>query len=676
MVTGLKTGNVLAPLVQDWLDRIDRAAKVRKTQFDDFANEAMQFFDSDGEFVWERLRKSIDKSASFGEAAAAVPFPSIRMNPNRVSEMVQVFGPVTYYQNHSRTVHPKTQDPQPIEMFGNPMDPMVQMQYQFLMQQQLQQNSVLEGRAKLLEQLLSSIPNETNLLSVGRAVIQEAFIKGASWIAIEMETLPGGDRKMPCARQVDPFDVVVDPAKCWDSVRWIARRRRMLYWEAEEFLGLPQDALKDKCCDLDGYTTTQEAEDARAGRSQGNEEKDIFEFWEVFSKRGMGHKGGRAGRQLSKLVTDILESWGEYSYVCVAKGCDYILNIPEDTFVQDVWTMQSVIAAPDGTIEEESPDLALNPGYNPEQLFVSTQWPIPFWVDRMWPLRCIGFLEKPQHLYPISLLKPGISYLRFLHFAYSYLATRTAVSSSAIVALAKEGEESLKAKLLEGAGNTFNVMEISKVTGVSLKELVEVFTLPSIDPAMLAVIDKVEVAFDKSTGLSELLFGISSRADRSAAESNNKQGNIQIRVDDFSRAVDTAFGDIARMQAMAARWFMDRNDVAPYLGPIGSAIWASQIMTSDLEQVAREYEFQVADGSSRRPNKETRVEQLNQALQVLGPILQSWAFNTGQVDPLNALLSDWGKENQVEKIENYLLVPPPPPPMPMQPAPEEQGMPV
>jgi len=83
--------------------------------------------------------------------------------------------------------------------------------------------------------------------------------------------------------------------------------------------------------------------------------------------------------------------------------------------------------------------------------------------------------------------------------------------------------------------------------------------------------------------------------------------------------------------------------------------------------VAREFEYRIEAGSARKPNKATRVEQMQAALQTLGPILQG-LVPMGVVDPLNALITDWAESLDID-AKPYLLPPPPPPPQPAGPPP-------
>ena len=63
-------------------------------------------------------------------------------------------------------------------------------------------------------------------------------------------------------------------------------------------------------------------------------------------------------------------------------------------------------------------------------------------------------------------------------------------------------------------------------------------------------------------------------------------------------------------------------------------------------------------------------EQANNAIQILGPILQAWLQETGDVGPLNNLLKFWGKAMDYDNIDEMLIQPPPP--QPPQPDPAQQ----
>jgi hypothetical protein len=120
---------------------------------------------------------------------------------------------------------------------------------------------------------------------------------------------------------------------------------------------------------------------------------------------------------------------------------------------------------------------------------------------------------------------------------------------------------------------------------------------------------------------------------------------------------------LARREALAARWLLESADVAPVLGPLGAMVWEQQIQGMNINTVAHEFEYRIEAGSARKPNKASKVEQMQMAIQTIGPIAQQ-LIPMGMVGPWNALMSDWGKSIDIDPAPYMVPEPPPPPPPP------------
>jgi len=102
---------------------------------------------------------------------------------------------------------------------------------------------------------------------------------------------------------------------------------------------------------------------------------------------------------------------------------------------------------------------------------------------------------------------------------------------------------------------------------------------------------------------------------------------------------------------------------------VGAQYWGQLVVASDPTEILHQLEYRIEAGSTRKPNKDRDIANMGQALQVEMPLLIQWAQQTGDVNPVNALLTDWAKSIDLDN-EKYLLKPPPPPPP--QPAPPVQ----
>jgi hypothetical protein len=242
----------------------------------------------------------------------------------------------------------------------------------------------------------------------------------------------------------------------------------------------------------------------------------------------------------------------------------------------------------------------------------------------------------------------------------SFLATRIMVSCKTMIGVAKAAGDDIKDQILKHEESGFSLIELSETLGRSVDEIVSVFQLPPVSPEIWQVLQAVSDQFDKRVGLTELVYGMTRNQFRSAAEAQVKSEQISVRPDDMANALEDAMGEIARKEAMAARWLLQDRDVENVLGPLGAIAWQQGVQELKLHQIAREFEYRIEAGSARKPNKASKVEQMQMALQTLGPVLQG-LMQQGIVDPWNALVTDWAKSLDIDPT-NYLVPPPPPPP--------------
>jgi hypothetical protein len=345
----------------------------------------------------------------------------------------------------------------------------------------------------------------------------------------------------------------------------------------------------------------------------------------------------------------MFDSLGQNCYLVVADGVEFPLNTPKDV------------------VMEEPDETGL-----PNTLFTRTRWPIPFYADMNgWPCTFFQCHRKPGYSWPISHLKPGMGELKFLNWAMSFLATRVMTSCKTMVGVAKAAGDDIKDQILKHEESGFSLVELSETLGRSVSDIVSVFQLPQVTPELWQIVQAVSEMFDKRVGLTELTYGMTRAAYRSAAEAQVKSEQISVRPDDMASALEDAMSMLARREALAARWLLKPEDVAQILGPLGAEVWAQSIQPMPLDQLAREYEYRIESGSARKPNKAGKIEALNIALQTMGPVLQG-LLAQGVVGPWNSLMRDYCDAIDVDP-SGYMVPEPPPPQPPSQQLPPPQG---
>lgn len=639
--------DILKSVARGWLKKIELAQK-HKRPFTDDAREAMDFFDGPQNWFW---REQYAKN-EFGYNRSITP-PGFRMQVNRVFEAVKLFASVIYHRNPTRTVTPNKYPTLTPESLGvMPEDPMAMQQFAMATQQAEQLKGMRSTVSQIMARLLNYTPNELDLKSHSRRVVDEAIIKGMGVWWTELVTFNNGRRMVGSfADSVD--NLLLDPdATEIEDILWCARRCVHPIDVVASKYGMDREKLKGN---LEGRAHASSRTDNTGGSSidengrtvghKVGKTNDLITYWKIWSKTGLGDRL----KDMPKDSRGIFDAVGENCYIVVAEGVDEPLNIQAQLLQEPV---------------DEETGL-------PPTLFRAVQWPIPFWAENNgWPFTYYAPHRKPGYVWPISHIKPGIPELRFLCWAFSFLAQRVATSCETLIGVSKAADQDIKDQILSQSEAGFKIVEVSEMMGRSVNDLISVFQLPNVTNEIWNVIQAVTDMLDKRLGMTELIYGLTSSQMRSATEASVKSEQISVRPDDMAELLENSMGQLARKEALASRWLLTPEDVAPVLGPLGVYAWQQYIMALDPSEVAHEYEYRIESGSARKPNKATRVEQMNTALQTLGPVLQQ-LIPMGNVEPFNALIMDWAESMDLDATP--YLVPPMPPPMPPQGPPGPPG---
>ena len=633
--------STLAGLCQLWIEKIKKAREYKKKVFQDDADEGMRFYrPPDGTYDW--VYSSDDRGSRW--AASDVTDPPIRMTLNKVAELVEIFGPILYAKNPIRQVNPR--QPAQIPPTAIP-DPFL---YQYLMMQEAQRSQHDSLKSMLISTYLNWTPTALNLKEHVKRGIEEALIKGRGLLWCGTWTPPGSDTTYVGSF----FDTVdfffVDPdSESLENAWWIARQVCQPVWQAERRFGLKKGSLKANHESVNAQVETDYArKDFDRARGLTN---DLVTYYEIYSRMGCGGRlSGSHARRTDDLLPGDLSAFaavldplvGDHCFLVVADGVPYPLNVPPD--IQDI----PVTGA--GDEQDGGPVLK-------ERM----SWPVPFWEDGTWPCTCLDFHNVPRQAWPMSHIKPALGELRFLCWAYSFVACKIKNTLRDVVAVLKEMADNFKLQILEGAD--LSMVELD-TNNRDIRECVQILQFPQMNADIWKIIQAVEANFEKRVGLDEAKgHGVRDTQPRSATESQAQQQAANIRPDDMADCVEEWMTKAARKEALAARLLLAPKDVLPMLGLTSAALWATYVSTRDMG-VMRELEYRIEAGSTRKPNRDRDQQNADSGFQVLGPILQGFAASQGQVGPLNALIGLWCKTRDIPPGPFMIQ-----PPMPMMPPP-------
>jgi hypothetical protein len=648
----------LAVLVSRWRKAIEAARKHRKEEFDDTADEARNFFDGPKNFMWKDMEKQLREQLDQGFMSGGQLLPQFKISVNRMFDAVAMFGPSLYHQNPTIAVTPRAPLTVSIDTFyahdqqatqllrmipamqaGLVADPDVmemaiqlQEQYERIVEDTEMRKIVNDDHAVILETLANYYQKEGAKKSESRKAITEAIVTGLGLLEVVFEESPGGGPRIPQSRFISNRHFYVDPdATEWRDATFIAIRRCSPANVVEQKFGLPPGSLKGQHASNTALAGKPTNTAKRHGDGKiANTVHHMVEYYDVYSKNGAGQrlKTGETDRQLTGL-----EAIGDFVYLAICPTCEYPLNLPPS-----IPLMDPVAGEPT------------------EEALLATAWPAPFWDDAAtdggWPVTRLIFYDSPGKLWPISMAKPCLPEMKFVNWIMSFLADGVAVGSKIYPAVTKSAANNLREQLASGQG-PFTVLELEAISGKNINDIISFLKAPSFNIDIYNMLERANDRIDKALGLTELLYGLSSRQMRSAAEATYRQSNVNIRPDDMASQVEDWLSITATREIQMLRWNGGHEDVEPILGGLAAHIFTTQILTREVSSITREFAFRVEAGTARKPNKDTRIAQLNEIGQYLLPVAQQ-ALMMGVTKPFNAFMEDYGRAMDIDP-SRYML---------------------
>lgn len=641
------------PILAAWSAALEIAKQDKAARFGRDADEGMKFLTGPYNFLYENVGVNdphFNYSQNKNSALTLGPkAPSFRMQVNKTAEFVQLFGPALYHKNPQRQVTPRKPYTVPDEVLQvvNQTDPNTAVALAQMSFQGVQAASYDRINSSLMGTYLNATPNPLNLKAECRRAIDESLVKGMSFLWTESYVPAGTQARCVGSFHVSVDDILIDTgADCFEECKWIARRRCMSVVECSEKFGIPIEDLKP-CIESrsDSAVVNSQGADGLDKRRKGASYGTII-FWEIYSKCGLGGQMKSMLHQQASSFSD--EIAPQYAYIAYCpKMPEYPLNCPP--------SVMNATATPEA-IEDVKRRFA---------------WEVPFWADGSWPCTPIYYHEVPNEPWPLSHLAPAMGELKFLNWFYSYVAGKVLITSRDILVVAKAASKVLKTAFKEGADMT--VVELDHASG-SIDEVIKFLNHPSINGDVFKIADIIEHQFEKRTGMTELVYGLSGKQLRSATEAEIKNDATNVRPDDMSNKVEDAMSQVARLEAIAARFTLKGSDIAFMCGPVAGQLWDMFVLQSDPAKALYETEYRIEAGSIRKPNRSREAENMTAFIQTFGPTYTSLAVNPMMpyVEPFNAMLKRWCEVRDMDATP-FLLNPAMIMQMPLPPAPTEGG---
>ena len=453
-------------------------------------------------------------------------------------------------------------------------------------------------------------------------------------------TMPGSETKLTGCMYKSVDDLLLDPDatglgpnECW----WMAVKHTHPVWYVERKFNLKGKLHSAATYERRSSFGERMSSDLGSNDRAQGKTHDTITYYEIWSKAGAGHR--LAG--LKSEYSDAFEKVGDYVRIVVSKGIPYPLN------------------APPSKVEKASK----------EELTDLFGWEYPFWKDGRWPVVCLDYWHRVPDkdpnasAWPIAPLEPGLGELITLNVMIAHIVNRTWSSSRDFIGVLQSAHKDVEKWLKKGQDMT--VFPVKEIYG-DINKVVQWIQQPQMNSDMWKAVETLIGLFEKRVGLTELLYGMSAQQSRSAADTETKRAQMNIRPDHMAKQVEHWMEQCARQEKMVARWAIEPKDIAEILGPVEGQMWKQFVVSAPVNETVREVECTVAAGSVRKPNKERDASNMAQVMSVVMPELSKHAEITSDTGPLNNMMDKWGKSIDQDMGEFQMGPRTPPPPGPEQ----------
>jgi len=644
-------------LKQTWL-KVIRAGQDAKAIYEREAQACERFYCGDQRDLYtDSFAKeiglvsdlpSIGRQGGIDGNAARVP--SFRIRDNAAGKLVQIFTPFLLSGEIVSTVKPVRPFLPPPEAFGvigdinvpNPM-PMpkdgpvalsqwamqeqARMAYMQAAQQIEMEFNARSFSAGMLDAAINYTIRETALKGEAKLALRDALVRGLGALVSVKIDLPQGTGTMIADEYLDDGCIVIDPdAKRLKDAQWVAILcEHPVHEVARNYAayGIVEDDLKP--------TLTTRAATATAFTPRDNRNM-VFRYWKVYSRCGVGARL-LPSKDRSDIMKQADQAFGDFCYLVISDGCDFPLNLGPGV-----------------------EDMALQSGgLGPFQVALS--WPVPFYFDTddPFPFTSLWFHARKDSPWPVAHTSFGIGYLHFGCWVLGYLAEKAYRSARGAWAVDSSVAKKLTAWLRDGTDE--EIFEVTKgVDNQKISDFIEYIEGAKIDLTLVDIYRFFEQKFQEITGLTDLLQANVERQMRSAQEAEVLESASRLRPEDMSATMQQFLARVLRKRAIAMRYLFTGQDLIHVLGQFGAAAWEQRIRTRDVAELFREATFQVETGRGRTLDIQSDLENINQAMQFLFPLLFQFYQTTGDPSQVNALIVAWCKARQMDPAG--LLFPP------------------
>ena len=620
------------PIVQAWLGMLKRSSE-SKREFNELARQLSTLYSKPSSYMW----KPEYVNAYMGKGITP---PKFQMTVNKPYEYVSIFLPLLWwdYPNRKVSKHKRLEFDAEALSGGDP-------NRQQMLEELLQRDAIYDTNNDARCQLLDKYLNYSQVVQPGdglshhiESALVDALVKGRGVLAIEPYRVPGSQTTLTGAfyRSVD--DLFIDP-DCVDptltTADWVAIRHLEHFTKVEERFKLRKNSLRGKGTLESSNSQWDAGTGVTSDRSAGQDRKNLIEWYEIWSRCGIGAKLSGIDKPIYSGFDDVA---GDFVYLCISPAMPQCpLNLTTQDMVNENYGGEGV-------------------PFTDEDLIEKLQWPTPTWMANRFPIALLDFTTKPNSAWPIPPMAPAIGYMSCLNILVSCLAQQGYDSRHIAIAYMEGAIPDLKKKL-ESDETPLLIGIDADLAAKQIGEIIQYLKRPEMNNDLPQTIEFISTKIAESTGLLPLLYASNEGGvDRSAEASKNRNSKATLRPDHMGQKVAKWQTVVAEVEKICAYYHVKASDVAPLMGEAGAMLWGELVENAEPTSVLHGMYCLVETSDMQKPDRDKQVGDLSKLMQWLLPIIGTEAASTGDYSAVNGFAQAFG--DGMEQDVSKFLVPP------------------
>jgi hypothetical protein len=642
---------IASQIARLWCEKITLASQRKFEEFGKYAKECRQYY----------ARSNYDEFLYVEDFDIGDVTPKVTIN--KCFEMVEVFLPYLHHQNPTRLISDRRPEiPPELWLSLVPPEQLQAMAQQLaaqgmppeMIQQQILQAvtpqdpkaPLREIRRLLLEPYLNWNCHEQDLAGESIRSLTEALVDGRGVWWIETIEGPNGRTAGAFHDSVEYLQIDPDGADYVRNSLWCARQRWWPRWKLEDHFGMARDELKG--CETDESHARQAAvniegqEDNRRNREKRGETYDMVEWFQVYSRCGIGHHLQGFDDDLREMMSG--SQLNDYVYLALCPGYDAPLNFRPD--------MLNV--PPEARAEAR------------QSVIDGLQWPTPFFKNSShpWPFVHCDFHHQKQSVWPISHMRPALGIQKLICWIWSHVALHVSKTSQGRWLIDDRLNDEQRDQLASRVDEA--LISVHLQGNQRLAEMAMHLQAPEMNKDIWQLAMALERMYEMATGVNELLTrGTVDRQMRSAQEASVIDKHSGSRAEALAGMYDDCQSRIASQVATAIRYHVDGREIAQHYdekfddtirsdrpvqyGPL-TTLWMRAVYSDDIDAIVAENDYRIESGSMRKPN----VGELGASLAETAPVVvglldKEWS-TTGNPNNLNNWFKDFTKVHNMADI--------------------------